>query len=327
MRAVALQGYGSADCMQLQTLPLPVPGQGEVLLRVCGAGVNRPDVLQRMGLYPPPPGASPLLGLEVSGRVVATGEGVDQGAINQPVMALCNGGGYAEFVSVPFSQCMPVPEGVPLVDAASLPETYMTVWQNLVWKAQLGSGQHVLVHGGSSGIGAAAIQLAKCLGAVVHVTVGNPEKAAFCKGLGADHVYLHPSGDWVDAVNSNTNGRGVDVVLDMVAGPYLNQDFQCLAHGGLVIVIALLGGRTAEIDASYLLMKQARLTGSTLRPRDAAFKAKLAKEVGAFLTDGFLQGRLRTTVHQRFQLKAVRQAHGLMESGKFLGKIVLEVAA
>jgi putative PIG3 family NAD(P)H quinone oxidoreductase len=306
-------------------LPVPSPKPGEVLVQVKAAGVNRPDVLQRLGLYPPPPDANPYLGLEVSGVVVGVGPGVSEGMLNKPVMALCNGGGYAEYVCTPAGQCMQIPENLSFTEAASLPEVYMTVWQNLFMKGCAKAGQTVLIHGGSSGIGTAAIQLCKKHGLRTFVTVGNQEKADFCTGLGAEKAYLYKSQDWEQLVLQDTQQQGVDLILDMVAGDYLNKDLSCAKPQGMVIVIALLGGRFANIDAAKLMTKQVVLTGTTLRPRSLEFKAELARQVEQQLKEGFSTGALKSLVQATFSLEHVAMAHALMESGDSLGKIVLKV--
>lgn len=327
MKAVVMSGPGGSDTLSLESIECPKPGRGEVLIRVSAAGVNRPDVLQRLGLYPPPPGASPRLGLEVAGEVIASGGGIGASLVGKPVMALVNGGGYAEYAVVPAGQCMRVPKGLSFIEAASLPETYLTVWQNVFLKGGLSAGQHLLVHGGSSGIGSAAIQLAKMHGAVVHVTVGDEAKAEFCRGLGADFVYLYKSQDWVTEVWSNSDSRGVDVILDMVAGEYVDKNLSCVRVGGKVIVIALLGGRYVTLDAAKLMAKQVMLTGTTLRPQSAEFKSQLCRVVEGVLDRGFSQGQLRSVVQADFPLGDVALAHDLMESGKGMGKIVLRVGA
>ncbi|HEX4855751.1 MAG TPA: NAD(P)H-quinone oxidoreductase [Limnobacter sp.] len=325
MQAVVLKGTGGVDQLQLADLPVPSPGPGEVLVKVHAAGVNRPDVLQRQGLYPAPPGANPNLGLEVSGVVVGVGQGVSEGLLSKPVMGLCNGGGYAEYVCIPAGQCMQIPAGLGFIEAASLPEVYMTVWQNLFMKGAAKAGQTVLIHGGSSGIGTAAILLCKKHGLRTLVTVGSVDKADFCLRLGADKAYLYKSQDWEQLALQDTQNQGVDLVLDMVAGDYLNRDLNCVKPGGMVIVIALLGGRHANIDASRLMMKQVVLTGSTLRPRSAEFKAHLAHQVEAELNEGFASGKLKSLVQATFPLQEVGSAHALMESGDSVGKIVLRV--
>ncbi|MCQ8897235.1 NAD(P)H-quinone oxidoreductase [Limnobacter humi] len=326
MKGIVVKAPGGVDQLELVDLPMPSPGPSEVLIQVKAAGVNRPDILQRLGLYPPPAGANPHLGLEVAGQVVETGEGVDPAFNGQAVMALCNGGGYAQYVCVPAAQCMSIPQGLSFTQAASLPEVYMTVWQNLVIKGGLKTGDTVLVHGGSSGIGTAAIQLCKRLGARVMVTVGQDSKVDVCTRLGADAVVNYRAQNWVDAALRFSDGRGVDLVLDMVAGPYLDKDLDCLAVEGKILVIALLGGRTAELDASKLLMKRAVLTGTTLRPQSAGFKAALAAAVSRELSAGFEQGHYHTVVHSEFDLADVAQAHRLMESGDLVGKVVLRIA-
>jgi len=325
MRAVRVKAPGGIDQLELIELPVPTPAPGEVLVQVKAAGVNRPDVLQRLGLYPPPPDANPNLGLEVSGVVVAVGPGVTESMLNKPVMALCNGGGYAEYVCTPAGQCMQIPEGLSFVEAASLPEVYMTVWQNLFMKGGAKAGQTVLIHGGSSGIGTAAIQLCKKHGLRALVTVGSQDKADFCTQLGADKAYLYKSQDWEQLVLQDTGQQGVNLILDMVAGDYLNKDLNCVKPQGMVIVIALLGGRFANIDAAKLLTKQVVLTGTTLRPRSLEFKAELAQQVERQLQEGFASGALRSLVQATFGLDEVASAHALMESGDSFGKIVLSI--
>ncbi|MEW6203844.1 MAG: NAD(P)H-quinone oxidoreductase [Pseudomonadota bacterium] len=325
MRAVGVKAPGGVDQLELVELQVPSPKPGEVLIQVKAAGVNRPDVLQRLGLYPPPPGANPNLGLEVSGVVVAVGQGVSEGMLGKPVMALCNGGGYAEYACAPAGQCMQIPEGLSFTEAASLPEVYMTVWQNLFLKGGATAGQTVLIHGGSSGIGTAAIQLCKKHELRTLVTVGNQEKADFCLGLGAEKAYLYKTQDWEQLVLQDTQQQGVDLILDMVAGEYLNKDLSCAKPQGMVIVIALLGGRFANIDAAKLMTKQVVLTGTTLRPRSPEFKAELARQVEQELKEGFSSGVLKSLVQATFKLDEVARAHELMESGSSLGKIVLEI--
>lgn len=326
MKAVGLKAPGDVDQLQLVELPVPIPKPSEVLVQVKAAGVNRPDVLQRLGLYPPPPDANPNLGLEVSGVVVAVGQGVSESLLNKPVMALCNGGGYAEYVCTPAGQCMQIPQGLSFTEAASLPEVYMTVWQNLFMKGGAKAGQTVLIHGGSSGIGTAAIQLCKKHGLRTLVTVGNQEKVNYCLGLGAEKAYLYKTQDWEQLVLQDTRQQGVDLILDMVAGDYLNKDLNCAKPQGMVIVIALLGGRFANIDAAKLMTKQVVLTGTTLRPRSPEFKAGLASQVERELKEGFSSGVFRSLVQATFKLEDVALAHSLMESGESLGKIVLNVS-
>lgn len=325
MKAVLVSEPGGSDKLCISEIECPKPLRGEVLIRVAAAGVNRPDVLQRLGLYPPPADACPRLGLEVAGEVVAAGGGIGASLQGKKVMALVNGGGYSEFVVAPAGQCMKVPEGLSMSEAASLPETYLTVWQNLFMKGGLQTGQHVLIHGGSSGIGCAAIQLAKMHGALVHVTVGDQEKAEFCKNLGADFVYLYKQEDWSGSVLANTSGQGADVILDMVAGEYVDKNLSCAKIGAKVIVIALLGGRFVTLDAAKLMAKQVVLTGTTLRPQTTEFKAQLSRVVEGVLQKGFASKQLRSVVQKQFTLEQVADAHDWMESGKGLGKIVLNL--
>ncbi len=326
MKAVVVGKPGGVDQLHLADLPVPSPAAGEVLIEVKAAGVNRPDVLQRLGHYPAPPGANPNLGLEVAGVVVAVGDGVSQDNIGREVMALCNGGGYAQFVCAPIAQCMNIPVGLSFIEAASLPEVYLTVWQNLFLKGGACTGQSVLVHGGSSGIGTAALQMCLKHGLKVYVTVGDQKKADYCLALGATKAYLYKEEPWDNRVLEDTQGQGVDLILDMVAGDYLDRNLTCAKPGGMVIVIALLGGRFGTVDAAKLLMKQVVLTGSTLRPRSAQFKADLAKIVEKELLDGFASGQIKSLVSATFTLADVAKAHTLMESGSHLGKIVLNVS-
>ncbi len=324
MRAIDVLRPGGSDQLVVSQVDLPVLRPGQVLIKVAACGVNRPDLLQRKGFYPPPAEADPRLGLEVSGKIVKLADDVNSSWLDQSVMALCNGGGYAEFVAVPVGQCMPIPPGVSLTDAASLPETYLTVWQNLFDSGQLASGMHVLIHGGSSGIGCAAIQLAAAHGAQVHVTVGSNEKATFCQSLGAHYVYNYQTQDWVTQVLHNVQS-GVHLILDMVAGAYIQRDLNCLAVQGKIFIIALMGGRTIELDGAQLLKKQGSLCANTLRSQTLQYKAQLVKKVSACLNNFFTQGLLKTTVTKRFNLIEVSLAHDLIESGRHMGKIVLEV--
>lgn len=325
MKAVVFDSPGGADQLRLERVPLPVPLAGEVLVKVCGAGVNRPDVLQRQGWYPPPPGANPRLGLEFSGTVVGLGPNVSPTELNREVMGLANGGAYAEYVAVPVAQCMSIPSGVDLLHAASLPEVYLTVWQNLCLKGGLSKGQVVLVHGGSSGIGSAAIQLIKKFGATPIVTVGDVAKQQFCQALGVDRVVLYKEVPFEQKVLEWTNGRGADLILDMVAGPYLDKDLSCLAVGGKVLVIALLGGRESKVDGGKLLFKQASVLGTTLRPQTAEYKAELCRQLQPVLNDGFSKGDFRLVIDSEFSLSDVARAHQHMESGNHFGKIILKV--
>lgn len=327
MKAIVITAPGGPEALQLSTdVPAPRPGVGEVLIRVAASGVNRPDVLQRKGAYPPPAGASPLPGLEVAGVV----EGGDTEAmraagvaVGDRVCALVSGGGYAELCAAPVAQCLPVPRGLDDVQAASLPETFFTVWSNVFDRGRLQSGETLLVHGGSSGIGVTAIQLAKAAGATVIVTVGSAEKAQACLDLGADHAIDYRGSDFVAETKRLTDGRGVDVILDMVAGDYVARDMQCLAEDGRIVVIAVQGGATASFDASVLMRRRLTVTGSTLRPRPVAFKAAIAQSLRRTVWPWLEAGTVRPVIHRVFPAAEAAAAHALMESNRHIGKLVL----
>ena len=306
--------------------PVPQPGEGEVLIRVAYAGVNRPDVLQRSGNYPPPPGASPYLGLEASGEVAAVGTGVTQYKVGDAVCALTNGGAYAEYVAVPAGQTLPVPSGLSLLQAAALPETYFTVWTNVIERGRLKPGETILVHGGSSGIGITAIQMAKAWSATVYTTVGNDAKAEACRLLGADYAVDYRKQDFVDEVMRLTNQRGVDLILDMVGGDYIARNLRCLALEGRLVQIAFLQPSKVEVDWMPLMLKRLTFTGSTLRARPAAEKARLAGELRRHIWPNLEQGRMLPVIHKVFDLSEAAAAHALMESSTHIGKIMLKVA-
>ena len=332
MRAVQIERFGKPEVLQLTERPDPVPAAGELLIAVQAAGVNRPDVLQRKGLYPMPPGVSDLPGLEVAGTVVG-GAAADLAAaglkLGDPVCALVAGGGYAELCVAPAGQCLPVPQGLTMVEAASLPETFFTVWQNVFTIAKLQPGETLLVQGGSSGIGVTAILLAKALSegrSKVIVTAGSDDKCAACVAIGADHAINYRTQDFVAEAMKLTGGKGVDVVLDMVAGEYIEREVQCLAEDGRLAVIAVQGGVKSSIDAGLLLRKRLALTGSTLRPRSIAYKTALARELRAKvwpLLSHAGPGRIRPVIHQVFPAAQAAAAHALMESSTHVGKIVL----
>jgi putative PIG3 family NAD(P)H quinone oxidoreductase len=306
--------------------PTPEPKAGELLIAVQASGVNRPDVLQRKGLYPMPPGVSDLPGLEIAGTV-AGGAAADLAAaglaIGDPVCALVAGGGYAEFCVAPAGQCLPMPKGLNAIEAASLPETFFTVWQNVFFIAGLKAGETLLVQGGSSGIGVTAIQLAKALGARVIVTAGSDEKCAACRSIGADHAVNYRTQDFVAETLKATGGRGADVVLDMVAGEYLAREVQCLADDGRLAVIAVQGGIACTLDAGLLLRKRLTVTGSTLRPRSVAYKTVLAGQLRTTVWPLIEAGRIKPVIHQVFPAAQAAAAHALMESSTHVGKIVL----
>ncbi len=316
---------GGPEVLVLSETDMPEVGAGEVLLKVAYAGVNRPDVIQRSGRYPPPPGASPILGLEVSGRIVALGQGVQEWKVGDAVCALCNGGGYAEYVTVPSGQVMPVPAGFDLARAAAVPETYFTVWTNVFERGRLAGGETFLVHGGSSGIGMTAIALAKARGARVLCTVGTDAKADAVKSVGADAAINYRNKDFVTEVSKLTEGRGVDLILDMVGGSYIERNLKCLALEGRLVQIAFLQPSRIEVDWMPLMMKRLTFTGSTLRPRSAADKAHLAAELRREVWPLFESGRIGPSIFREFPLAEAGAAHAMMESSEHIGKLVLKV--
>nr|WP_188238218.1 NAD(P)H-quinone oxidoreductase [Sphingopyxis sp. LK2115] len=325
MTAVAISAPGGPEMLQPATRPVPQPGAGEVLIRVAAAGVNRPDVLQRMGFYPPPPGASDLPGLEVAGTVVAVGPGSDPEMLGQAVCALVAGGGYAEFCVAPTGSCLPVPRGFSMAEAAALPETVFTVWHNLFERGYVREGETVLVHGGTSGIGTTAIGLCNLFGVEVIVTCGSAEKCAAARALGATHAVDYSSEDYVEAVKTVTGGAGVHAVLDMVGGDYVPRNLDCLADDGRHISIAFQRGARVEIDISQVMRRRLTLTGSTLRARSAEFKALLADEIGRTLWPRLAEGAWKPAMDQSFPLTDAAAAHARMQAGAHVGKIVLTV--
>ena len=326
MRAIEIARFGPPEVLRETQRPDPLPAAGELLITVQASGVNRPDVLQRKGLYPMPPGVSDLPGLEVAGTV-AGGAPQDLAAaglrLDDAVCALVAGGGYAERCVAPAGQCLPVPLGLNMVQAASLPETFFTVWQNVFAIARLQPGETLLEQGGSSGIGVTAIQLAKALGSQVIVTAGSDEKCAACAALGADHAINYRTHDFVAETRRLTGGRGADVVLDMVAGDYVGREIECLADDGRLAIIATQGGHAAQLDAGLVLRKRLTISGSTLRPRSVAYKAALARDLRERVWPLIEAGRVKTVIHQVFPAAQAAQAHALMESSTHVGKIVL----
>lgn len=325
MQAAHFDAPGKPEVIRLVELPVPQPAAGEVLVKVAFAGVNRPDVIQRQGFYPPPPGASPLLGLEVSGEVVAVGEGVDPAKLGQRVCALTPGGGYAEYCCVPAGHCLPVPDGLPLDQAAALPETLFTVWHNVFQRGGAQRGETILVHGGTSGIGSMAIMLGKHFGLTVIVTCGGGDKCAAALAIGADHAIDYKAQDFVEEVARITGGKGVALVLDMVAGDYVARNLKCLADDGRHVTIAVQGGLQATINMAEVMRRRLNLTGSTLRPRSDAFKAALAGEITRMAWPLVAAGQLRPVMDRTFPLAEAAAAHARMEAGAHIGKIVLAV--
>lgn len=326
MRAVEISAFGPPSVLQLGQRPLPAPGAGELLIRVSASGVNRPDVLQRTGNYPVPPGASDIPGLEVAG-VIADGDSLALAraglAIGQRICALVAGGGYAEYCVAPIGQCLPVPAGLSDIEAASLPETFFTVWSNVFDRARLQAGESILIQGGSSGIGVTAIQMAKAFGAQVFVTAGSTEKCQACLALGADHAINYRSHDFAQELMRLTDNAGVDIILDMVAGAYIAKEVQCLREDGRLVMIAVQGGVKSEFNAGLVLRRRLTITGSTLRPRPIAFKTAIAQACRERVWPLIEQGRIKPVIHSVFAAADAAQAHELMESNQHIGKIML----
>ncbi|MGE8656050.1 MAG: NAD(P)H-quinone oxidoreductase [Achromobacter sp.] len=316
---------GAPDCLRLAEREMAAPAGRQVLIEVAYAGVNRPDVLQRSGSYPPPPGASPYLGLEVAGTVIAVGPDATQWRVGDRVCALTPGGGYAQYCLADERHCLPVPRGLDLLSAAAIPENYFTVWTNVFERARLAAGEKFLVHGGSSGIGLTAIQLARAFGAEVWTTVGNQDKAAACLKAGAHHAVVYRDTDYESEIRQATGGQGVDVILDMVGGAYINKNLRLLAVNGRLVQIAFLEGSKAEIDALPIMTKRLSFTGSTLRPRSDEDKGAIAQALADQVLPLMEQGRCLPLIHQVFPLAQAAQAHALMESSKHIGKIMLQV--
>jgi len=326
MRAIEISAPGGPEVLRLARVAVPLAGPGEVLIQVEAAGVNRPDVLQRKGLYPVPADASPLPGLEVAGRIAAVGEGVDPGVIGQRVCALVAGGGYAEFAVTPHAQCFPMPATMSALDAAALPETLMTVWHNLFERAYVSEGERVLIHGGTSGIGTMAISLCRAFGIETIVTCGSDEKCAAAVAWGATHAVNYNAADFAEAVKRLTEGAGVNAVLDMVGGDYLPRNLSCLAEDGRHVSIAVLGGAKAEIFIPQIMTRRLTLTGSTLRPRSPAFKAALCAEIRQMVWPLFAEGVLKPAMDRAYPLVEAAEAHRRIESGAHFGKIVLKMS-
>ena len=326
MRAVAISEPGGPEVLRIEERAVPRPGPGAVLIKVSHAGVNRPDCLQRQGLYAPPPGASDLPGLEISGHIVAHGEGIEPEMLGQAVCALTDGGGYAEYCCVDAERCLPVPQGLTMPEAAAIPETLLTVWHNVFERGCARDGETLLVHGGTSGIGTMAIKLGRLFDLAVIVTCGDGAKCDAALRIGADHVINYREADFVEQVKALTGGKGANVILDMVAGDYTQRNLTCLAEDGRLVTIAALGGVRAEINVARLMMKRQTLTGSTLRPRSDVFKALLTGEISANVWPAVVSGELRPEMDETFPLEEAAKAHARMEAGEHIGKIVLSIA-
>jgi NADPH2:quinone reductase len=326
MQAVVITAPGGPEVLRVESQPVPQPKAGEVLIAVAAAGVNRPDVLQRQGKYPVPKGASPLPGLEAAGTVAALGEGVTEWKVGDSVCALTPGGGYAEYCVAPASNCLPLPRGLTPVEAASLPETYFTVWSNVWDRAALQPGESLLVQGGSSGIGVTAIQMARALGHPVFATAGSAEKCAACVALGATRAINYNTEDFVAIAKEATGGRGVNVILDMVGGEYIPRELDALADDGRLVFIAFLGGAKAAVNFGQVLLRRLTISGSTLRPRPVAFKAAIAQQLRERVWPLVDSGAIKPVVHATFPLAEAGRAHALMESSAHIGKLVLTVS-
>ncbi len=326
MKTIVIREAGGPEVLTLLDAPAPAPGPGEVLIKVAAAGVNRPDVLQRMVLYPAPPGASNIPGLEVSGEIAGLGQGVSRWLAGDEVTALTPGGGYAEYAVAPEGSCMSVPKGLSMAEAACVPETFMTVWHNVFERGALKAGECFLVHGGSSGIGSTAIQLAAHFGALVFATAGSDEKCAYCESLGAERAINYKTASFASEIKAATAGRGVDVILDMVGGDYVKDNIACAAEDGRIVSIAFLKGSRMQIDLMPVMLKRLTLTGSTLRPRKPEFKAHLARELEHKVWPLLQSGAVKIVIGKAFPLAEAAEAHRYMESGTHMGKIVLTAA-
>lgn len=326
MRQIRFTGAGGPEVIALETGPVPQPGPGQVLVKVAAAGVNRPDCLQRAGGYPPPPGATEIPGLEIAGEVIAKGQGVADAMLGAQVCALLASGGYAEFAVADVPLCLPVPKGLTLIEAAGVPETFFTVFDNVFTRGRLAPGEIILVHGGSSGIGSTAIQLAKAFGAIVVATAGSDEKCEFCRSLGADRAINYRSEDFVEACRAFTGAHGVDLVLDMVGGDYTPRNIALLALEGRLVQIAFLKASRMEFDLRPVMMKRLTVTGSTLRPRTVAQKAAVADSLRTKVWPLLEAGKVKPVIHTVFPLSETRKAHELMESSAHAGKIILDMA-
>jgi NADPH2:quinone reductase len=325
MTAIAISSPGGPEVLKAETRPVPQPSDAEILIRVAAAGVNRPDLMQRAGLYPPPKDASDLPGLEVSGEVAAVGHDVSRFKVGDEVCALVAGGGYAEFVAVHESNALPVPAGLSMVEAAALPETFFTVWHNVFERGRLAEGETLLVHGGASGIGTTATMLGRAFGATVLVTAGSDEKCRACVDLGANEAFNYKTTDWVAAVKQATGGRGADLILDMVGGDYIAKNYEAAAMDGRIVQIAFLGGATVTLDFTRLMVKRLTHTGSTMRPQNLASKARIARALEEKVWPLLAAGSLKPVIHATFPLAEAAKAHAAMEEGTHVGKIVLVV--
>jgi NADPH2:quinone reductase len=325
MKAIEIEHPGGPEVLRAVERPVPEPGPGELLMRVEAAGVNRPDVMQRLGKYPPPPGASDIPGLEIAGTIVSVAADARRWNVDDRICALVSGGGYAEYCVAPAVQCLPIPEGLDAVAAGAIPETFFTVWTNVFERGRLAAGERLLVHGGASGIGTTAIQLARAFGAIVFATAGSDDKCAACRALGAAVAINYRTQDFVNVVRTETSAAGVDVILDIVGGDYFGRNIECLALNGRLVQIGLMSGARAEINLTAVLQRRLTITGSTLRARSVAEKGALAREVETHVWPHLAAGRVAPVIDRVFPLTAAADAHRRLESGEHTGKIVLKV--
>ncbi|MES2278930.1 MAG: NAD(P)H-quinone oxidoreductase [Bacteroidota bacterium] len=325
MKAIIITQPGGPEVLQIAERPKPIPSTGEVLIKVSSAGVNRPDVAQRKGSYPPPPGArQDIPGLEVAGTIEAISDDVTRWKIGDKVCALVIGGGYAEYCAVPEGQCLPIPVNLSFIEAASLPETFFTVWSNVFDRAKLQPGESLLIHGGSSGIGVAAIQMAKAVGSTVYVTAGSDEKCTFCENLGAAKAINYKTQNFKDELNQLTNSKGVDIILDMIGGNYTPDNLHCLANDGRLVMINSMKGKNVDVDLSIVMRKRLVITGSMLRSRDVAFKSAIAQKLEEHIWPLLASGEIKPVIYKVFDAADAAKAHELMESSEHIGKIVLQ---
>lgn len=325
MRAIEITRPGGPEVLRLATIPMPPLSAHQVLIKIAAAGVNRPDAMQRRGVYPPPPDASDIPGLEIAGTVASLGDNVHHLTLGEPVCALVTGGGYAEFCTASPALCLPIPDGLDFIQAAALPETFFTVWSNVFDRARLAAGEALLVHGGSSGIGTATIQLAKAFGARVFVTAGSDAKCEFCRQLGADAAINYQDQDFVEQIKHLTDKKGVDVILDMIGGDYLPNNLKCLANDGRLVQIAIQHGAKAEVDLWQIMLKRLTLTGSTLRARDDLFKQQIAWNLREKVWPLLSSGKIKPVIDSVFDLDEASKAHERLESSQHIGKIILKV--
>ena len=325
MKVVDISQPGDASVLEIRERPIPKPANGEVLIKVAAAGLNRADIMQRDGHYPQPPGASDLLGLEVSGSIAALGPGVDQVSVGDEVCALLAGGGYAEYCTAPATSCLPIPKNLNIIEAAAVPETFFTVWTNVFMRGKLKEGERFLVHGGTSGIGTTAIQLASAFGAEVYATAGSTEKCEACIELGATYAINYRESDFEEEIKVKTDGKGVDLILDIMGGSYFKKNLSCLAMEGRLVIIATQGGLKSELNVLPIMLKRLTVTGSTLRPRTAEQKAEIAQELKAYAWPLLDTGQVKPVIDSIFPMQKIRDAHERLESGSHIGKIIMQM--